>query len=73
MNPMSTIPPGQGVPQAPVSVPVHPLVPSVPSVTFCAAFADPDAERCARYERAARLARRHQARQRLLAQNQKKT
>lgn len=65
MNPMSAVPPGQGVPDLPAQPPRRVLVGPVLAL---GSTPDPDAELCDRYERAARWARAHQARQRLLEQ-----
>lgn len=65
MNPMSAVPPGQGVPDVSPQPTPRPLVGPVLALD---STPDPDAELCDRYERAARWARAHQARQRLLKQ-----
>jgi hypothetical protein len=65
MNPMSAVPPGQGVPDVSAQPPQRVLVGPVSAL---GSTPDPDAELCDRYERAARWARAHQARQRLLEQ-----
>lgn len=65
MNPMSAVPPGQGVPEVSLQPAPRALVGPVLALD---STPGPDAELCDRYERAARWARAHRARQRLLEQ-----